>query len=602
MSTKSSETTAHAHYDMDIDALRVKYARERDRRIRPDGASQYRSTTGQFGYYATDPYTQRTERDPLTDTVEVLVTGGGFGGLVTAARLREAGIESIRMVDEAGDFGGTWYWNRYPGIHCDIESYSYMPLLEEVGTVPNWRYAPGEEIRLHSVAIAEKYDLYRDTAFHTRVNELRWDEGARNWIVKTDRGDSMRARFVITSSGTLTAPKLPGIPGIETFRGHTFHTSRWDYGYTGGTPDGGLTGLRDKRVAVVGTGATGVQVVPHLGRDALELLVFQRTPSSVDVRDQRPTDPRWAESLRPGWQRERMDNFLQIVSGERVEVDLTDDGWTSTALLHRAVISGAIEESLSAEERSRIDELVDARKMTEIRRRVESVVEDPSTAELLKPWYRYMCKRPTFSDQYLQTFNRSNVTLVDTADHGGITRITEKAIVVGDTEYEVDCIVFATGFEVGKSGVLSGALPVHGRDETLSQAWDPQPRTLHGFMSHGFPNLLHLGALQNANAVNFAHILTEQAEHIAAILSVAYSRGIGVVEPTSEAEADWLVTLRDTARDNTAYLRDCTPGYYNNEGKPIVRAQSYSPGPIAFHKVLTDWRATRMTEVLEASS
>src|SRR5690625_1048757 len=418
---------------IDLQALRAKYAKERDRRLRPDANTQYHRTSGAFGYYAKDPYTPRTEREPLTDTVEVLVVGGGFGGLLTGARLRQVGVESIRMLDEAGDFGGTWYWNRYPGIHCDIESYSYMPLLEEVGTVPQWRYAPGEEIRRHAVAIAKTFGLYRDTVFHTRVTDLEWDEATDEWVVSTDRGDRMRARFVITSSGTLTQPKLPGIPGIESFQGHTFHTSRWDYDYTGGDQEGGLTGLADKKVAVVGTGATGVQVVPHLGQDAKHLYVFQRTPSSVDVRDNRPTDPDWAASLRPGWQRERMENFLAIVSGEQVDNDLTQDGWTSTAHLQRKMITGAVDTSLPPHERELREELDDARKMNRIRARVDQVVDDPATAELLKPWYRYMCKRPCFSDHYLQTFNRENVTLVDTADHGGITRMTEDAVVVGGT-------------------------------------------------------------------------------------------------------------------------------------------------------------------------
>ncbi|MFY7065755.1 flavin-containing monooxygenase [Nocardiopsis changdeensis] len=591
--------TDHAP-EIDLDALRARYARERDRRLRPDGAVQYRSAAGEFGYYATDPYTPRREREPLTDTVEVLVVGGGFGGLVTGARLRQAGVESIRMTDEAGDFGGTWYWNRYPGIHCDIESYSYMPLLEEVGYVPEWRYAPGEEIRRHAVAIAETFDLYRDALFHTRITSLDWDGRAREWTVGTDRGDRMRARFVITSSGTLTRPKLPGIPGIEDFAGHTFHTSRWDYGYTGGDQDGGLVGLADKRVAVVGTGATGVQVIPHLARDAEHLYVFQRTPSTVDVRDNRPTDPEWAASLKPGWQRERMENFLAVVSGEPVETDLTGDGWTATARLQRKVVSGALDTSVPPQERERLDELADARTMDRIRARVDEVVDDPATAELLKPWYRYMCKRPCFSDHYLQTFNRPDVTLVDTADHGGITRMTRDAVVVGDAEYPVDCVVFATGFDVGVSGVLSGALPVRGRDgRELLASWSRGPVTLHGFYSPGFPNLFHLGALQNANSVNFAHILLEQAEHIAAVVAAARKAGDVVVEPSPEAAEAWGREVRETAHDNCAFQAECTPGYYNREGAGVHGGTSYSPGPVAFHRLLGRWREERLHEVLK---
>ena len=585
--------------EIDLQVLRAKYAKERERRLRPDANTQYHRTSGAFGYYAKDPYTPRTEREPLTDTVEVLVVGGGFGGLLTGAQLRQVGVESIRMLDEAGDFGGTWYWNRYPGIHCDIESYSYMPLLEEVGTVPQWRYAPGEEIRRHAVAIAQTFGLYRDTVFHTRVTDLEWDEATDEWVVSTDRGDRMRARFVITSSGTLTQPKLPGIPGIESFQGHTFHTSRWDYDYTGGDQEGGLTGLADKKVAVVGTGATGVQVVPHLGQDAKHLYVFQRTPSSVDVRDNRPTDPDWAASLRPGWQRERMENFLAIVSGEQVDNDLTQDGWTSTAHLQRKMITGAVDTSLPPHERELREELDDARKMNRIRARVDQVVDDPATAELLKPWYRYMCKRPCFSDHYLQTFNRENVTLVDTADHGGITRMTEDAVVVGDTEYPVDCVIFATGFDVGVSGVVSGTMPVRGRGgQSLLDSWRHGPRTLHGFYSDGFPNLFQLGSLQNANAVNFTNILLEQAEHIAAVIAEGIKTGARAIEPTSKAVEEWGRTIRENALDNAAFQAECTPGYYNREGAGGTGGTSYGPGPVAFHRMLAHWRKTRIHEVL----
>ncbi|KHL05266.1 flavin-containing monooxygenase, partial [Sinomonas humi] len=383
------------------------------------------------------PYTPRQERAAKSDRVEVLIVGGGFGGLLTGARLREAGFDSIRMTEEGGDFGGTWYWNRYPGIHCDIESSVYMPLLEEVRTVPSRRYAPGEEIRRHAAAIAERFRLYDDVLFHTRVTALRWDEDDAEWQVCTDRGDRIRARYVVVSSGTLSQPKLPAIPGVESFRRHTFHTSRWDYGYTGGDQAGGLTGLADKRVAVVGTGATGIQVIPHVGRDAEHLYVFQRTPSTVDVRDNRDLPRNWTSNLPQGWQRERMENFLAVTAGEDTETDLVADGWTSTARLQRKMLSGRTDDTLDPGEREMLDEIADARKMNEIRARVDATLDDPATAELLKPWYRYMCKRPTFSDHYLQTFNRPNVTLIDTADTGGITAMTETAVVVGDAEYEV---------------------------------------------------------------------------------------------------------------------------------------------------------------------
>jgi cation diffusion facilitator CzcD-associated flavoprotein CzcO len=570
----------------EIEALRARYRAERDRRIRPDGGARYRQTTGEFGYYAKDPYTERVEREPVTGRVEATVVGGGFGGLLTGARLRQAGVQDIRMVDEAGDFGGTWYWNRYPGIHCDIEATVYMPLLEEVGHVPKWRYAPGEEIRQHAVAIAKRFDLYQHALFHTKVVDLRWDDDAAEWTVTTDRGDVFGSRFVVLSSGLLTQAKLPGIPGIETFRGHTFHTSRWDYGYTGGDQSGGLHKLADKRVAVVGTGATAIQVVPHLGRDARQLYVFQRTPSSVDVRDNRPTDPAWAAALRPGWQRERMDNFLTVVSGGEADTDLIDDRWTATAKLQRSFLSGT-RSSLTEQEL----ELADFATMNGIRARVDAVVTDPAVAELLKPWYRYMCKRPTFSDEYLQTFNRPNVTLVDTADHGGITRMTGTSVVVGDDEYEVDCVVFATGFEVGISGILSGTLQVHGRGgQNIFDHWAGGFRTLHGFFSHGFPNLFQLGPVHNANAVNFVHILHEQAIHIGAMVGAALESGARRIEPSRAAEDAWAATIDGSAHDSFRFQSECTPGYYNNEGNPLPMSFSFGPGPIVFHQLLRTWR------------
>ncbi|WP_232531982.1 flavin-containing monooxygenase [Microbacterium halophytorum] len=579
-------------HTIDLDALRDVYRHERDRRIRPDGARQYARTAGEFGYYAKDPYTDRTEREPVGDRVNVLIIGAGFGGLQTGAFLREAGIDGIRMMDEAGDVGGTWYWNRYPGVRCDIESYVYMPLLEETGFMPTERYATGEEIRQHAVRIAKHYDLYRDTLFQTRATSLTWSDEGAEWTVTTDRGDEFRARFVVTSSGTLTQPKLPGIEGIDAFRGHTFHTSRWDYGYTGGDQTGGLEKLRDKRVGVVGTGATGLQVVPLVAEYAKELVVFQRTPSTVDVRDNRPTDPNWAAEQKPGWQRERMDNFLEVLAGDPVEESLVTDGWTKTPSLQREILSGSFGDSTDTE-------LDDAVTMNRIRARVDEIVEDVPTAEALKPWYRYMCKRPGFSDTYLQAFNRPNVTLVDTADHHGITRMTENAVVVGDEEHELDCVIFATGFDAGVSGVVSGTLPVAGRGgRQLLEAWGRGPRTLHGFSTHGFPNLLQLGALQNANSVNFVHVLQEQASHITAMIAAAERSGAAWVEPTAEAEEAWVREVFATAHDTAAFQAECTPGYYNGEGTAAITGMTYSPGPVAFHRLLREWRETRMHEVL----
>jgi cation diffusion facilitator CzcD-associated flavoprotein CzcO len=580
--------------------LRERYRAERERRVRPDGVRQYLGADAEFGYYAADPYARETAgREPVRDRVDVAVVGGGFGGVLAGARLRRQGIGRVRIVERGGDFGGTWYWNRYPGIHCDVESHVYLPMLDETGYVPEWKYAPGEEIRRHAVRIAEKSDLYADALFSTSVTALTWDETAEAWIVGTDRGDRFRATYVITATGTLSELKLPGIPGIETFRGHTFHTSRWDYGYTGGTPDGGLTGLADKRVGVVGTGATGVQVVPKLAEDAGHLYVFQRTPSSVDVRANRRTTARDVGADRPGWASGRRENFLRLTSGEPVAQDLVDDQWTRSAVLLEKLLPSFRRQGDRAAFEAAY-EAADAAKMNEIRARVERIVTDPETAERLKPWYRYACKRPTFSDQYLQAFNRDNVTLVDTADTHGIERMTERGVVVGGTEYALDCLIFATGFSVGVSGVHSGRLPVRGRGGVLLQdAWRERgPRTLHGFTSNGFPNLLQMGGTQSAASVNYTHVLDEHAVHAAALVAAAEAQG-ALIEPSTEAEDAWIAVLARDAPEHAWFHAECTPGYYNAEGRGRPDAPiSYPHGAPAFHALLKRWRERSMTDVL----
>ncbi|WP_327708263.1 NAD(P)/FAD-dependent oxidoreductase [Streptomyces sp. NBC_00464] len=584
----------------ELSALRGRYRRERERRVRPDGPRQYRAAEAEFGFYAADPYVaEQGEREPLCDTVDVAVIGGGFGGILAGARLRQRGVERVRLVDKGGDFGGTWYWNRYPGIHCDIESHVYLPMLDETGYVPRWKYSPGEEIRRHAVRIAQKYDLYSDALFSTTVTALNWEESSRTWIVTTDRGDTFRATYVVTATGTLSDPKLPGIPGIESFAGHTFHTSRWDYAYTGGSPEGGLTGLAGKRVGVVGTGATGVQVIPMLAEDAGHVHVFQRTPSTVDVRANRRTTAADVGADREGWAGARRENFLRIVSGEAFGEDLVADGWTSSAGLLEKLLP-SFRRPDDREDFEAAYEAADAAKMNEVRTRVERTVADPATSEALKPWYRYACKRPTFSDLYYPAFNRSNVTLVDTADTHGIERVTEDGVVVNGTAYALDCLIFATGFSVGVSGVLSGKLPVHGRGGTqLLHAWGQHGiRSLHGFTCNGFPNLIQMGSLQNASSVNYTHILDEQAVHAAALVSAAEDGG-ALLEPSREAEDAWLATITQGAPDHEWFHAECTPGYYNREGRGRPNGpHAYPHGAAAFHELLRRWREESMDEAL----
>ena len=595
--TVSSGSNGAQEFDFDPDTLRTKYREERDKRIRTDGNEQYVEVKGDFSRYIDDPYVAPGfTRAPLNDAVDVVIIGGGFGGLLAGARLREAGIKGIRMIEKGGDFGGTWYWNRYPGAQCDIESYIYLPLLEETGYIPKEKYSFAPEILAHARRIGEKFDLYRDACFQTTIKAITWSEDECRWIVTTDRGDSMRARFVVMSNGPLNRPKLPGIPGIESYKGHTFHTSRWDYGYTGGDTNGNLDKLADKRVAVIGTGATAVQCVPHLGRHAKHLYVFQRTPSSIDVRGNRPTDPEWVKTLQPGWQKHRMENFNGLVSGLPADVDLVSDGWTDIirnlgGLLMRRNQDSAI----SMEEIGRLAEIADFKKMNQIRARVDELVKDKRTADALKPWYRQFCKRPTFNDDYLPTFNRPNVTLVDTMGRG-VERITEKGLVFDGVEYEADCIIFATGFEVGTAYTRRAGFEVFGRGgKSLTEYWTGGLKTLHGFCSVGFPNCFHMGITQNALTANFPHMLEEQAQHITELIKHAKSNEARCIEPTPEAEAEWVATIKSKAMNNQEFLEACTPGYYNNEGMPAkgfgLAGELYGGGPVEFHEIIRQWRA-----------
>ncbi|MGZ3402448.1 MAG: flavin-containing monooxygenase [Phenylobacterium sp.] len=589
----------------DPEALRAKYREERDKRLRADGNAQYREIAGEFAHFLEDPYVKPGfSRAPLSDEVEVVVVGGGFGGQLAAARLREAGIDDIRIIEKGGDFGGTWYWNRYPGAACDIESYIYLPLLEEIGYVPKEKYSRAPEILAHSRAIGEHFDLYRGALFQTEVTAMRWDDEAARWTVETNRGDALKARFVVMANGPLHRPKLPGIPGLESFKGHSFHTSRWDYEYTGGTSDGGLTGLAGKRVGVIGTGATAVQCVPHLAAGAGELFVFQRTPSSIDVRNNRPTDPEWAASLEAGWQQRRMDNFNILLSGGFQPEDLVNDGWTDIIGNILLIARRKMEAGETVDDPAALMQLADFKKMEQVRARVDQTVQDPATAEALKPYYNQFCKRPCFHDDYLAAFNRPNVHLIDTQGRG-VERITEKGIVANGVEYELDCIVYATGFEVGTAFTQRSGYELHGRGGiTLTEKWKDGVSTLHGLFSRGFPNCLIISNTQSGFTANFPHMINEQSKHIAYVLKHCADHQVRVAEPSQEAEDAWVQTIIDLSIMRQAFLEECTPGYYNNEGNVqamSARNGSYGAGPVAFVKVLEDWRAEGSLRGLELS-
>ena len=578
------------------ETLKEKYRKERQKRLRSDGNEQYLELKDQLAYFLNDPYQDIAERDSVRDDVKFTFIGGGFAGLVVGARLSEVGLNSIRIVEKGGDFGGTWYWNRYPGAQCDTASMVYMPLLEETGHMPTEKYVHGPEILRHCQRIGQQYGLYKNALFHTQVIHVEWLEDKKRWLIKTNRNDEFTSQFLGMGTGPLHVPKLPGIPGIESFGGHSFHTSRWDYAYTGGKPGNGeLKNLRNKRVAIIGTGATAVQCVPHLSRSCQQLFVFQRTPSSVDVRNNEAIDPSWFKKIStPGWQQVWLDNFTANQTGAEASDDLVKDGWTEISKRVREKVMNLSKEDRIPEKMWEAYEDADFEKMSEIRARVDSIVSDSETSEGLKAWYGQLCKRPCFHDAYLQSFNNPSTHLIHT-DGKGVERITEKGVVFDGDEYSVDCIIFASGFEVGTPLQRRTGFDPKGKSgKRLSDHWADGMRTLHGLQVADFPNSFIVQATQGANLIsNYPHNLGDSAKTIASIISHMIKNESRVVEVMTEAEEKW-VQLIMSGPGLMLGSQDCTPGYYNNEGiDPGPSRKSfvgYPYGPVAFFDYISEWR------------
>ena len=603
MAKKLEEVLSPETLGFDPQLLSQRYQHEREIRLRDDAESQFVEVTNDSPfankYLAEDPYSELVEREPLSDERDVIIIGGGWVGMMTAARLRQAGVDDVRIVESGADFGGTWYWNRYPGAQCDIESYSYLPLLEETGYMPKLRYSYAPELQEHAQRIGEHFDLYENAVFQTWVTNLAWDAGAKLWVVSTNRGDKMKARFVCLGTGPANRPRLPGIPGVDSFQGHSFHTCRWDYDYTGGGPEGNLDKLQDKKVAIIGTGATAIQCVSALGASAQQLYVFQRTPSSVDARNNSETDPEWAASLQPGWQAERQKRFGESLLTGAVYPEFEDEGWTRMTRNLRA-LSGQVGQ-VEQDELGNLVQLADFKTMEQIRAQVDAQVADPQVADKLKAYYNQFCKRPTFNDEYLGTFNRPNVELVDVSESKGVDRITERGIVANGVEYEVDCIIYASGFEITSSYQRRIGIPVQGIDgESIYDHWDEGMRSMHGLMVQGFPNLFMCGGLFVFQlGANYCYGVDVQAEHVAHTVSGLMQRGIKVANVTPEAEQQWIDDQLSSESAQTQLVlggsaQSCTPGYYNQEGTAKryrdVRLESYGKGLGAYKRVLRNWR------------
>ncbi|KAJ4990944.1 flavin-binding monooxygenase-like family protein [Stagonosporopsis vannaccii] len=600
----TGQNKAWKSLEVDAERLAAKYKEEREKRLKKDGINQYQHAveSSLLLPMTDDPFADSSfTRDPVTKDVDIVIIGGGVGGLLVACNLVKAGHENILIIEKGGDFGGVWYWNRYPGIQIDIESYIYMPLLEDVGYVPSRKYSPGPEIYEYLKKLARHFGLYDKVLFQTEVLEMRWDKSATKWRISTSRQDNITAGWLVPSTGPFNEPKFPGIQGIETFKGHQFHSSRWDFDYTGGDSSGGLTKLADKRVGIIGTGATGIQIIPHLGESSKQLVVFQRTPSSIDVRGNRSTDAEWFKSQKPGWITNRIENFTRIIGGLPTEVDLVDDGWTRTV----ASLSGWFGDvdrsntSESPEETARRLQLADYKKMQSIRNRVDEIVKDPGTAESLKPYFNQFCKRPCFHDDYLPTFNRPNVQLVDTQGKG-VDRITEKGIVANGIEYELDCIVYATGFEYASDWHIRHHANIYGEDGvSITEKWKEGPVTLHGWAVNGFPNIFFISSAQTSGVANYHHSLVEQGKHLIYVINKWKNSKIAYMDADAKAEDEWVAEVIRASKGRAEYLKACTPGYYNDEGQvsdTTAKNNPYGGGVDKFLQLVSNWRVADTLE------
>lgn len=567
--------------NLQVEEIHEKYRIEREKRLRKDGVGQYVHMDGAFAEMNRDPWAKEpVSRDAVVDAVDAVIVGGGIASLLMAVNMQQAGLNRILFIDKAGDFGGTWYWNRYPGAQCDTESYVYLPLLEETGYIPTEKYAYQPEILEHLQRVARHFGLYKDTLFQTEVSGAKWRDDTSRWVVTTSRGDEITAKYLSIAPGRLQNPKLPGIKGIEAFQGETWHTGRWNSDYAGEK----LVNLAGKRVGIIGTGATGIQVIPELAKHAEQLYVFQRTPAGAWIRGNKPTSDDFGADLTPGWQYRRMRNFTAHASGvldPGIGEDLVADGWTQ--------IAGWLSSPEGDPEANEFSV------MERIRNRVDQIVKDPDTAAVLKPYYYYGCKRANFHDSYLNSLNCSHVNLVDT-DGKGPDEITARGVVVGGKEYEVDCLVFASGYDLGMGFLYGTNLHIEGRDgQVLSEKWQDGLKTLHGMNSHGFPNLFFLGFTQTAFSVSFTHMAVEQTEHAAHLIAEAERRD-ATIEPTAEAERAYVNYVQST---HTPQMRAkqlaCTPSSVNNEGNPddpnTLGAGQYLPPGNAMFTMLEQWRA-----------
>ncbi|MEI6159485.1 MAG: NAD(P)/FAD-dependent oxidoreductase [Roseococcus sp.] len=519
-----------------------------------------------------------------TETLDAVIIGAGFSGMYQLHLLRDRLGLNVRVLEMGEGVGGTWYWNRYPGARCDSESHSYCYMFsKELQQEWEWseRYPQQPEIMRYMNFVADKLDLKRSIRFGTRVTGARYDDAANLWHVSTASGESFTATYLITAVGCLSTANVPKFPGLESFEGDWYHTGEW--------PHEGVD-FTGKRVGQIGTGSTGIQAVPVIAAQAKHFTVFQRTANYSVPAHNAPLTPEFKRWVKDNYEQLRAvmtstTNGHPFTISERSALDaaeaereaLFEKAWAKGGLQFRATFKDIIS-SLEA----------NATAAEFIKRKIRSIVKDPATAELLADIdHPYAAKRPPIDSHYFETFNRDNVTLVDVRT-APIERITPRGIVTGGREYEVDIIVFATGFDAMTGPLLR--LNIEGRDGlALREAWAAGPRSHLGLQVPGFPNMFTITGPGSPSVLcNMPVAIEQHAEWIADCIAHLRAHGIARMEATPEAADSWVEEVNRAA--DATLLPQASSSWYlgaNVPGKPRV-FMPYAGGMAHYAKICAD--------------
>ena len=502
----------------------------------------------------------------MEQNIDICVVGAGFAGMYSIVKARRMNM-SVCVFEAGTDVGGTWYWNRYPGARCDIESVEYSYSFDdELQQEWEWteRYAGQPEILRYAQHVADRFDLRRDIRFSTRVLSAHFDRSSNTWLVTTDKGDSVRARFVVFATGCLSSANRPQFPGADTFAGETYHTGEW--------PHDGVD-FAGKTVGLIGTGSSAIQSIPIIAENARHLTVFQRTASfSIPARND-TIDHDYVKQVKGNYRAFRDANRLQtgafgstIQRGETSALEATDEErraefekrWNKGGF---GFLSSYNDFLLHRDANDLVAEFV--------REKIRSIVKDPATADLLMPDQVIGCKRLCLDTNYYETFNRDNVSLVP-VDRHPIERITPDGLVTNGIEHTFDVLVYATGFDAMTGSLLR--IDIRGRDGvSLADAWHAGPVTYLGLTTAGFPNMFMVSGPGSPSVLtNMIMSIEQHVEWISDCIAHLDANGHSTIETTEESQAGWVAFVNAVA-DMTLYP-SCNSWYLgaNVPGKPRV--------------------------------